>query len=104
MKKLVTLFAMIAGIAGAATYNVKLLDTTRINGTELKPGEYKVEVLDNKAVFRHGKQSVEAPAKVENAQNKFNSTTLRYGPGPDGRTVLQQIQVGGSTTRIVFAN
>jgi|SRR5581483_8714801 len=105
MKKCLTLFALAAaGIASAATYNVTLLDPTMINGTELKPGDYKVDVDQNKAIFHKGKKAVEAPVKVENANNKFGSTTLRYGTTPDGKKALHSIQVGGSNTSLVFEN
>jgi|SRR5579884_996522 len=105
MKKCLTLFALAAaGIASAATYNVTLLDPTMINGTELKPGDYKVEVEQDKATFHKGKKAVEAPVKVENASNKYASTTLRYGTSTDGKRTLRSIQVGGSTTNLVFEN
>ena len=91
-----------AGVASAATYHVRLLDPTVVNGTELKAGEYKVDVADNKAVFHAGKKTVEAPVKVETAEGKFASTTLRYGAGAGGRMTLQAIQLGGSRTRLVF--
>jgi len=103
MRKNFMLFALAAaGLASAETYHVKLLDPTVLNGTELKAGEYKVDVADNKAIFHSGKKSVEAPVKVETAGGKFANTTLRYGAGADGKMTLQAIQVGGSKTRLVF--
>jgi flagellar hook assembly protein FlgD len=105
MKKCLTIFAFVAaGIASAATYHVRLLDPTVVNGAELKPGDYKVEVTENKAVFRMGKKTLEAPVKVENASGKYDKTTLRYGTSPDGKMTLQSIRVGGSSTTLVFAN
>jgi len=71
----------------AATYNVTLLKPTVISGKTLKPGEYKVEVNNSTAVIRHGKE--------------FNSTTLKYFK--DGEAYkLQEIGIGGSTTRLVL--
>jgi len=50
----------------------------------LKPGDYKVEVRDSKAVIRGGKLPVETPIKIESSDGKFNSTSVRYqsGSGP----------------------
>jgi hypothetical protein len=106
MKKYLTLVTLAAAsLASAETYHVKLLDTTVLNGTQLKAGDYKVEVADNKAVFHAGKKTAaEAPVKVETAGGKFNMTTLRYGAGTDGKMSLQAIQVGGSKTRLVFGS
>jgi hypothetical protein len=85
----------------AATYNVTLLKPTVISGKTLKPGEYKVEVNNSTAVIRHGKESVEAKVKTESADKKFNSTTLKYFK--DGEAYkLQEIGIGGSTTRLVL--
>jgi len=105
MKKCMILMALAtAGIASAATYNVHLLNPTIVNGTELKPGDYKLDVDNDKAVFRMGKKSVEAPVKVESAEKKSGSTTFRYGTTADGKMSLQSIQLGGSTTTLVFEN
>ncbi|HZU24576.1 MAG TPA: hypothetical protein VFA04_03590 [Bryobacteraceae bacterium] len=105
MRKNILLCALAAaGLASAETYHVKLLDPTVVNGTELKAGEYKVDVADNKAVFHAGKKTVEAPVKVETAGGKFAATTLRYGAGADGKMTLQAIQLGGSRTRLVFGS
>lgn len=102
MKNLFLIALAAAGAASAASYHVKLLDATVVNGTELKPGEYKVDVSENKAIFHAGKKTVEAPIKVQNAANKFGNTSLRYGSGPDGKMTLQSIELGGSKTTLVF--
>jgi hypothetical protein len=87
----------------AATYNVTLMKPTVISGKTLQPGEYKVEVNDSTAVIRHGKQSVEAKVKTESADKKFNSTTLKYLK--DGEAYkLQEIGIGGSTTRLILGD
>ena len=86
-----------AGFASATTYNVRLLEATNVHGTQLKPGEYKLDVENGKAVFHHGKQTAEAPAKVANAEQKFKDTKFIYDTGS-----LREIDLGGSNVRVVL--
>ena len=93
----------LSSIASAKSYNVTFFQPTIVGGEELKPGDYKVEVLDSKAVIRSGKLSVETPIKVENSDEKFNSTSVRYQNG-DGKYRIQEIRLGGTKTKLVFNN
>jgi len=105
-KKFLISFATIAvAAASAATYHVRLVQDTLINGTELKAGEYKVDVLDkdSKAVFHKGHATTEAKVKVENASSKFRQTTFRYDQEPNGKMKLQELNIGGSNTRLIFS-
>lgn len=93
----------LAVASAASTYKVTLFQPSLVNGTELQPGEYKVEVKDNKAIISKGKQSVEAPVTTETADSKFSSTTVRYQNG-DGKYRLQEIRIGGTNTKLIFTN
>jgi hypothetical protein len=77
-KKLMIIFACfaLAAVASSDTYRVTLFQSSSVNGTELKPGDYKLQVKDAKVVITRGKESVEAPLKVENGDQKFNATTV----------------------------
>jgi hypothetical protein len=100
-KKFVFTFAALAlAIASAASQKITLFQPTVINGQELKPGEYRVEVKDNKAVISGGKQSVEVPVRVENGTEKYRSTTVRY-ENANGQMKVQEIRLGGTTTKLV---
>lgn len=101
-QKLLLAFA-IAGlaVASAKTYTITLYQNSSINGTELKAGDYKVEVKDQKAVIKAGKVSVEAPVKVESEDKKFASTTVRYATD-GGKNSVQEIRLGGTNTKLVF--
>jgi hypothetical protein len=103
MKKILLSFATLAlAVASAATtHRVTLFQPSTVNGTELKPGEYKITLKDNKAVITSGKTSVEADVKQETADSKFSSTTVRYRNG-DGKYTVQEIRLGGTTTKLVF--
>lgn len=105
VKKLALSLSVFAlAVAGAAsTYNVTLYQPSIVNGTELKPGDYKVEVKDNTVTISKGKQSVQAPVKTETADSKFSSTSVRYLNG-DGKYRVQEIRLGGTNTKLVFSN
>lgn len=91
----------LAAVASAKTYAVTLFQPTMIGATELKPGDYKIDVQDAKAIIRSGKKQVEAPVKVETGAEKFSSTTVRYQNG-DGKYRVQEIRLGGTNTTLVF--
>ena len=91
-----------AGFASATTYNVKILETTNVHGTQLRAGEYKLDVDNGKAVFRHGKTTAEAPARVATADRKYKDTRFVYDNGANGQLTLREIDLGGSNVRIVL--
>jgi len=105
MKKILLSFGTLAlAVASAAnSYRVTLFQPAIVNGTELKPGDYKVTLKDNKAVITSGKTSVEANVKQETADTKFNATTVRYAD-QQGKYRVQEIRLGGTNTRLVFEN
>jgi len=98
MKLICGVATLALGVASAASaYNVKLYDSVRIGSTQLKAGDYKVEIQDDKAVFKSGKDVVEVPATLGTSDHKYNSTSL---VSVDSK--LHEIDVGGTTAKIVF--
>ena len=95
------LFLGLSTAFGASSYHVTLYKATSVNGTELKPGEYKLEVLDNKVVIKQGKNTVEAPVTVEIGSQKFYATTINY-KGESSANELQEIRLSGTNTKLVF--
>src|SRR5581483_8745622 len=95
------ILALAAAFAGTVpsvhTYRITLGQPAVVNGTELKPGEYRLSVDTAKITLTMGKQTVEAPAKVEAAEQKFSDTAIRYA----GKTIAE-IRLGGTKTRIVL--
>jgi hypothetical protein len=101
-RKLVFSFAIAAlAIASAKSYTVNLFQPATLGGTELKAGEYKLEVVDQKAVMRNGKIDAEAPVKVENGDTKYGTTTVRFATD-SGKMRVQEIRLGGTKTKLVF--
>ncbi len=104
MKFLLSFSVLALMVASAAdSYRITLYQPSVVAGKELKAGDYKVTVKDGKAVIGHGKNSVEAAVKVEQVENKFTSTSVRYRNG-DGKYTLQEIRIGNSNTKLVFQN
>jgi len=101
MKKLFVLFTTmalsVAFAATAAKYHVTLSQPSVVNGTQLKAGDYKVEVEGDKATFKLGKSTFEAPVKVQEAPQKNFTNEIRY----EG-TKVQEIRIGGTHTRLLF--
>ena len=93
--------AAMSAAAAAESYKVTLFQESIVNGTTLKPGDYKVIVADNMATITAGKNKVEAPVKVETADSKFPTTSVRYQNG-DGKYRVKEIRLGGTATKLVF--
>ncbi|MGQ9917155.1 MAG: hypothetical protein ACUVS7_07035 [Bryobacteraceae bacterium] len=88
-------------VASAATYNVTLFQPSVVAGKELRPGDYKLVLEDGKAVIQKGKEKVEATVKIEQGDAKFSSTSVRYVE-ENGKLKIQEIRLGGTTTKLVF--
>jgi hypothetical protein len=90
-------------VAGARFYTVSLTKPNTFGTTELKPGDYKIEVDGDKAILRQGKVQTESPVKVEEGDTKFSSNVVRYVNSADGKLRIQEIRLGGTRTKLVFA-
>ena len=104
MKKLIFAFATLALAAASAAnrHNFKLFQTSEVNGQILKPGEYTIEVKDNRAVIKGARQTVEAEVRIESEAKKFDANTVRYSfDGPGAR--VEEIRLGGTTTKLLFS-
>ncbi len=102
MKKLLVCFAFVAlAIASAKTYSVNLNRDVVVGNTELKAGEYQLEIVGDKAVLTKGKIKAEAPARVESSDQEFRATSMRV-EDQGGKMRVSEIRLGGTKTRIIF--
>jgi hypothetical protein len=102
MKKLLLSFATVAlAVASAAanSFTVNLEHPCSVGGTQIKAGEYKVQTEGDKIVLKSGKTVIELPGKMETGAKRFDTTSVRID---DKTNKLEEIRVGGTTTRIVF--
>jgi predicted secreted protein len=108
-KKLILTLAIVAltlsfagtvpGVGG--NYKITLLQPSVVKGKELKAGEYRLNLAADKVTIVSGKQSVEVPVKVETAEQKFDTTAIRY-TDEGGKPSISEIRLGGTRTKLVF--
>ena len=106
MKKLFVSLLSTAAVTialAAQSHNLTLFQDSIVNGRTLKAGEYRVTVEGGNAVIGKGKDKVVAPVKVEPAETKFTSTSVRYQNG-DGKYRVKEIRIGGTNTKLIFSN
>jgi hypothetical protein len=103
MKKALLFVCLLAGMALASTksFTVTLFEPATIGGTELKAGDYRCELQDQKIVIKRGHQTTEAAVKVESGDAKYSSTTVRYA-NADGKNKVEEIRVGGTNMKLVL--
>src|SRR5437870_1701398 len=103
IRKLVLVLAItaLATTAAAETYKVTLFQPTVVQGQELKPGQYKLDLKDTTLVIASGKTSVETKVSVEKCDEKFNATTIRFAT-TEGKYAIREIRLGGTKTKLVF--
>lgn len=87
--------------ASAATYTVTFFQTSQFAGQDLKAGDYKLSVENDKAIIHKGKQKIEATVKVETADTKYSNTSVRYTE-QNGKMKVQEIRLGGTNTKLVL--
>ena len=94
-----TTFA-IAIALGAANYHINFSKPAVVGDSELKSGEYKLELNGNKATLKNGKTTVEADVSVETSPAKFAETSQCCLE--NGKYRLHEIRIGGTNTKVVF--
>ena len=92
-----TTFAL-AVASAASTHSVTFTSPVWVGGTQLKAGQYTVEVTADKAVFKLGKSVVESPVTLEKADKKFGTTSSVVSDSK-----VMEIDLGGTTSKLIFA-
>jgi hypothetical protein len=99
--RLLSLALLALSAAVAKDFTISLYQPAVVAGKSLPAGEYKVAVRGDTAIISHGKDKVESPVKVVESDRKYSSTTVRCDT-ENGRNTIQEIQVSGTKTRLVF--
>ena len=100
-KTLAVLFALASSVAYAASsYHVTLYKPTTINGTQLNPGDCKLELQGDKVVIKQGKTTVESNVTVQNASQKFALTSVGYDEGSGSQ--IHDVRLAGTTLKLLF--
>jgi hypothetical protein len=87
--------------ASTKSFTVTLAQPAMLGGTELKAGDYKCELRDQKIVIKRGREITEAAVKVETIEAKFPSTAVTYSSA-DGKNKIDEIRVGGTHMKLVL--
>jgi len=90
-----------AALCAGKTYHFTLYSNATIGGAELKPGDYKL-VVDQDTMTVQGVPTSKTAIKTETAKQKFDQTSVRLS-NADGKSRIQEIRIGGTTTRLVIS-
>lgn len=97
-------FALAVASAASNTYSLTLDNPAWFGSTQVKAGDYKIHVEGNKAVITSGKKSVvEVPVKIEQADHKVLTNQI-FMKSENNKQQVQEIRIGGTTTRLVVQN
>jgi hypothetical protein len=97
--RLVLCFAALA--LAAPGYKVTLTKPAILAGTVLQAGEYRIVVNGSTATVTSGKISLEVPVEVEVGAQKFQYTSVE-GTKRQGKNLVEDIHIGGTTTTLIF--
>lgn len=103
MKKVTVLFATLAlaaASASAKSFDISLHAPSVVAGTQLQPGDYKLELNGNKMVLKNGSVSVESAVTVESTGTKFDRGSLRYEEF-NGKMEIREIRLRGTDMKLV---
>jgi len=104
MKKFLLAFLVVAlGAVSAKTYKVTFYQPAVVGNTELRPGDYKLDLQDTKVVLKGERVAAESAVKIETAGSNFPATTVRYTT-TDGKTRVQEIRLGGTNMKLVLSD
>ena len=99
--KLVKLMAAMGSfalaVASAESYKVRFATPVTVNGTKLKPGDYKIEMNGNEAVLKYDGKTLKVPATLEKRYQTYSETTVEALGN-----VLKKIHLAGTELTIVF--
>ena len=106
MKKLLMIGALCVStlsIVSAKSYDIVISNPVQAGTVQLKPGEYRLKVNGSNATFVNVNtdKSFTTPVKVETSDKKFDQTKMDTTKDGD-QNKLQDIELGGSNTRLEF--
>ena len=90
-------------MVSAKSYDLIFSATTKAGNVQLKAGEYRLTVNGNQATFLdvNSAKTFTTDVKIENGNTKFNDTEVLSNDA-GGTNVIQNIELGGSRTKVDF--
>ncbi len=103
-RKWLVIFTLLsASVAAAKDFTVSISRAFQVGTTPLKAGEYRLKLEGTKVTLIDKKNhpAAEAEVTVEQTEKKTPQTTV-FTHVENGVNQIQSIDLGGSTTRLVF--
>lgn len=111
MKRLLVVLAvsgLCSGLAnaGVKTYHVSVPEKVAVGSAELKPGDYRMRLENNTAVFinQDAKEAATAQVDVTTEAKKFDRTEVRIAKEPDNSERMTGVDLGGTKLKLAFRN
>jgi hypothetical protein len=109
IQRILIVFAILAVVVASAgtvpapggSYKITFTQPSIVKGVEFKAGDYRLSVLADKVTISAGKKVVDVDGKIETADKKFDTTSIRYVTEA-GKAKVSEIRVGGTKTKILF--
>ncbi len=98
---LISLAVAALSLAGADTFRISLTQPSIVKGNQLKAGDYNLDVQKDSVVIAQGKHRLEVPATIESTGKKYGRTQILFNES-NGKLSIRQIELGGTSTRVVF--
>jgi hypothetical protein len=89
------------GLVFAASHQMVISSPTWVNGKELKPGDYKLQMQANSVTIQGHETSIQVPAEIQTSAAKHPYTTFR-SETVNGKQQLEEVDLGGTKTTILF--
>jgi len=91
----------------AERHTLTLLQPAMVGATELEPGVYKLTISDSEILIERGRTRVSAPVRMETADRKFSSTTVRLRKDEErqngtGKYRITEIRLGGTNRKLIL--
>jgi len=91
-------------VFAAKSYDLTIVQPTKVAGVELTKGSYTVRVEGDKAIFAGHNKEFAVPVKIETgAAKKFGYTSVESSR-KSGEDTIKLIHLSGSTTTLEFGD
>jgi hypothetical protein len=91
-------------VFAAKSYDLTIVEPTKVAGVELAKGSYSVRVEGDKAIFKGHNKEVAVPVKLDTAAAKKYGYTSVESSRKGGEDAIKMIHLAGSTTTLEFGD
>ena len=104
---LVLIFLIQAFAFESGSTSITLGKPSIVNGKVLQAGQYQIKWVPGNpdcqaTLYRRGRPVLEFRGKLVDRDTKATATAVAAVDGPDGKPVIKEIRIGGTTTVLVL--